>query len=151
VKRHPAFVPLSRDHHHALVLARGLQTDGPAGTLPAELGARVAHTVRVFVEELEPHFRCEEDVLLSRLRGRDPELDRACDDVQDDHETLRAMIAELTIDPNAQRLDAFGRKLEAHVRLEERALFETAQRVVPEDELARLEALVEKNLSRDER
>ena len=147
MKRHPAFLQLSRDHHAARVLARGLQAGAAASfqrKLPTDVAERAAHVVRVFQGELDPHFRCEEDVLLAPLRGHDAELDRACDDVLADHAALRAMIEELGERPSAELLDAFGRRLEGHVRLEERALFETAQRVVGEDELARLAALVEK-------
>lgn len=151
MRRHAAFVPLSRDHHAALVLARGLLHGADASfqrSLPADLAARAMHVVRVFREDLDPHFRCEEDVLLAPLRGRDAELDRVCDEVLTDHTALRAMIAELAERPSADTLDAFGRRLDAHVRLEERALFETAQRVVPDDELTRLAALVERSRRR---
>jgi hypothetical protein len=57
--RHPALVPLSRDHHHALVIARRLRT-------AEEHDA--ADAARAFLEhwgdEEKLHFRLEEEVLL---------------------------------------------------------------------------------------
>ena len=46
MKRHPALIELSRDHHLTLQLAESLKTDGPAtlrALLPDELRDRVEH------------------------------------------------------------------------------------------------------------
>ena len=59
MKRHPALVPLSRDHHHVLVIARRLRH---ATTQNA------AETARAFLAhwdaEEKQHFRLEEELLL---------------------------------------------------------------------------------------
>ena len=59
MKRHPALAPLSRDHHHALVIARRLRRAGPE---------QAADAAAAFLEHWEAeerlHFRLEEEVLL---------------------------------------------------------------------------------------
>ena len=59
MRRHPALVPLSRDHHHALVIARHLRhatTNNAAETTRAFLAHGHAEEQR--------HFRLEEELLL---------------------------------------------------------------------------------------
>jgi quercetin dioxygenase-like cupin family protein len=110
VKRHPALVPLSHDHHHTLVAARALRRGDPSRL--QELRA-----------ELERHFREEEELvfpLLGRLDPPPPELGEAC--VQ--HAQIRARLD----DPDAELAEL----LEAHVRLEEQVLFELVQQVAAE-------------------
>lgn len=59
MKRHPALVPLSRDHHHALVIAQRLRR------ATVETATEVA---RAFLShwdaEEKLHFRLEEELLL---------------------------------------------------------------------------------------
>jgi quercetin dioxygenase-like cupin family protein len=110
VRRHAALVPLSHDHQHTLVAARALKRGDPSRIL--ELRA-----------ELERHFREEEELvfpLLGRLDPPPPALAEAC--VQ--HAQIRARLD----DPDKE----LGALLEAHVRLEERVLFELVQEVAQE-------------------
>ncbi len=59
MKRHPALAPLSRDHHHALVLARKLRRAN------AQDAADVSRAfLEHWMEEERLHFRLEEEVLL---------------------------------------------------------------------------------------
>lgn len=110
VKRDPRLAGLSADHHRALVLARR----AAAGALPV-----AALRVR-FDEELEPHFRIEEDVLL-------PALCQAGDDdlaarTLRDHARMRDALSRAEAgDPKA--VAEFSALLVAHVRFEERELF----------------------------
>jgi quercetin dioxygenase-like cupin family protein len=117
MKRHPALVPLSHDHQHGLAWAKRLQREDTDGF------------IEFFERELVPHFRLEEEVvfpLLVEAGVEPPELTRALLD----HQRIRAA---------ATRSDAaLGDLLEAHIRLEERVLFETIQRTVPEERLAGL-------------
>jgi hypothetical protein len=61
VHRHPALVPLSHDHHRALVEARAL-ISGAAGDGPERLAAGARFTA-FFTAHTVPHFRCEEEEL----------------------------------------------------------------------------------------
>lgn len=116
MQRHPALVHLSHDHHETLVRAR-----------------RLRRGEEVDVEELrrglERHFREEEErvfpLLAEFCAEPPPVLARALLD----HQRIRAAA------PGPE----LGELLEAHVRLEERELFELLQQVVPAE---RLDALV---------
>lgn len=126
MKRHPAFLRLSRDHHHALVLGRALRDDAPerlrAG-LPAEPTALVAHLKARFSAEIESHFKDEDRVLLPLSEARGP-LRLHAARIQGDHAALRAMMSALAPGPSlASDLDAFGRRLMDHVQYEERVWF----------------------------
>jgi hypothetical protein len=59
MKRHPALAPLSRDHHHALVIAQRLRR-ATTQTAPDIAGAFLAH----WNAEQKLHFRLEEQLLL---------------------------------------------------------------------------------------
>jgi tellurite resistance-related uncharacterized protein len=101
VKRHPSLVSLSRDHHHALVLARDARRD--AGDI-----------AKRFEEELAPHFALEERELVRRCVDYGEPLATLAKRVVADHEALRALVASPS---------DFGAKLEEHVRFEEREWF----------------------------
>jgi hypothetical protein len=123
MRRDPRLRPLSTDHHHALVLARDAQRASVAQD--PRLLASVAERVReVFARELEPHFVIEEELLLPALEaiGEHALVAR----VREDHAALRLAQDAEGLD-TAQRLAAFATRLDAHVRFEERELFEVAQ------------------------
>lgn len=146
LRRHPALASLSREHHSALILARAVQQGVSAqlrARLPAEPRALAAHVAKVFAAELAPHFAAEDEVVLVAARGHSPELDAVCEEIADDHARLRAMIEQLGV-PSLEEsqigtlLDAFGKLLEAHVRKEERSLYEGVQEALDEGALVLL-------------
>lgn len=125
MKRDATLVPLSRDHHHALVLARALRDPATAkrAGLPVEPEALIAHVRRRFVVDLEPHFRAEERALVPQCRGSGV-LEAHALRVERDHESLRDIVASLAAGPALSgHLDAFARQLEDHVHFEEREWF----------------------------
>jgi hemerythrin-like domain-containing protein len=143
VKRHPALVGLSEDHHHELVQARRLR-GAAGGDAHARLRAATAY-VELFFAETVVHFRREEETVFP-LYARQPAanaelLDRVLREHMELHGLARALRAEVAAgDIAGETLEALGSLLRAHVRLEERELFEDIQRVVPAvelDELAR--------------
>lgn len=141
MKRHPALVALSEDHHHELVQARRLMA---ASTEPpdARLHAASAY-VEVFFGETVEHFRREEETVFP-LYARQPAanaalLERVLREHMELHGLARALRAEAAAgDVSAETLGQLGALLRSHVRLEERELFEDVQRVVPPGELDRL-------------
>ena len=141
MKRHPALVPLSDDHHHELVQARRLLRAADGG--PTErLEAASAYAGSFFTETIE-HFRREEELLFPvylRHAGADTALvERVLREHMELHglaRTLRAGVA--ADDVPAETLRDLGTLLCDHVHLEERELFEAIQRVVPAEELDRL-------------
>lgn len=134
MKRHDALAALSRDHHHALVVAQRLTRADEATAASAR---------DTFLEywraDGERHFREEEVVLLPAYAGfGDPE-EPVVARVLVDHVRIRRLAHELASDgPNLHRLHTLGEQLSAHVRREERELFPLIEQALPEDELAQL-------------
>jgi len=133
MKRHPSLVPLSRDHHHGLVMAQRLilgRSTNPRADWPADRAAQAARLVEFFVSDLRPHFEVEEAHVF-------PVAARELDDGGNrtralivEHETMRAMVRDLVADPASrlpERLAAFGELLKQHIHTEERILFQQMQ------------------------
>jgi mannose-6-phosphate isomerase-like protein (cupin superfamily) len=138
MKRHPALVPLSHDHHHALVEARRLRRT--AGT--PESAAVATAFVCFFAEETTRHFREEEELLFPLVVDLDEARELLVQALLE-HQRLRALTARLQqIVAAGGEIDGvmreLGELLEAHVRLEERRLFPLIERLfedVPELQL----------------
>ena len=154
IRRHEALRPLSRDHHLALQLARGLQAGASAhlrAELPAARSALVAHVQRVFTEELAAHFDVEDRVLAPAVAGKSPDLDRVRSEIEAEHAELAALVARLS-DPALDdaaidaALDRFGRMLEGHVRREEREYYERIQEVLDDASMQALGVALDRHL-----
>ncbi len=126
LKRAEALHPLSHDHHHGLMfcwkLKQGLKREVEA--------SRIMHYARYFfAQQLEVHFR-EEETLLFPLLGMDhPDIKRAINE----HRTLKHLFFE------EENLTAACMKivveLQAHIRFEERMLFNEIQEKASPHEL----------------
>ena len=135
LRRHAALVPLSRDHHHALVQALRLR-EGAAGSDSA-----ASDVSRGFLDhwerEMAGHFDDEELVLVPRVREVDAE---AVARVLAEHDELRGLVARLR-QALASRgelhrwLREIGELVRDHVRYEERAWFEHVQQRLSAAEL----------------
>lgn len=134
-RRHPSLIPLSHQHRDALQLAYRLHHPAPPGPVtpmtPASTPqSRAAETLGFFAHHLVGHFHAEEEALFPFLRARwsDSARDALLDDLVADHrrlEALRDRIAAADGDTTMiPALEAFADLLEAHVRREERELFE---------------------------
>jgi iron-sulfur cluster repair protein YtfE (RIC family) len=118
VKRHRALESLSRDHHHALLVAQRLKR----ATEPAADEARSAF-LDYWEADGREHFREEEEVLLPALAHfADPEQPVIAR-VLIDHVRIRRFAAELADAQPVATLHGLGEELEQHVRREERGLF----------------------------
>ena len=142
VKRHPALVGLSDDHHHELVQARRLLAAAGGGAVD-RLEAGAAYVDAFFRDTVE-HFRREEETVFP-LYARQPTanaelLERVLREHMELHGLARALRAEVAAgDVSGETLAELGALLRAHVRLEERELFEDLQRIVPPAQLDELE------------
>jgi quercetin dioxygenase-like cupin family protein len=130
MKRHPALVPLSHDHHHALVEARRLRR--AAGT--PESAAAAGAFLRFFAEETVPHFREEEELLFPRVLDFE-EARELLGKALLEHQRLHALTARLQQSVSAggeieDLMRELGELFEAHVRLEERRLFPLIERLL---------------------
>ncbi|MEX2514300.1 MAG: hemerythrin domain-containing protein [Cyclobacteriaceae bacterium] len=137
LKRHPALVPLSQDHHFGLLLVwkirkglkMGLETN------------RILNYMDYFVREhLEPHFQLEEEHIFSNLAKND--LMRK--EVEQQHADLRGIVQQLHKEKEGMNdlMEKFASDLEAHIRFEERKLFQHMQLELTENELQGMEESV---------
>jgi hemerythrin-like domain-containing protein len=133
MKRHPALVPLSRDHHHALVIARSLR-HATAET--------AAETTRAFLShwdtEEKLHFRLEEELLLPAYAAHGEPDHPAIIRMLLDHITIRRDAAQLAGMPPLELLHDLGARLADHVALEEHEVFPLIEATIPETELQAL-------------
>ena len=134
MKRHPSLVPLSRAHHDALVVAQALllgQSPAPRSDWPTDRRTQVNRVIAFFTHTLRWHFEVEEAHLFPTVLAHLPGEADLVAQLLDEHDAIRTQVRELERDPTTAltvRLPALGRLLEAHVRREERVLFETMQR-----------------------
>jgi len=123
MKRHPDLLQLSREHYAALKLARDARRAAGSGNAN-EVAALAQRVVALFAAELDPHFRVEEQGILVLL-AEAGEHDLAGRTLAD-HAELRRLARRLAT-PDAETLLGFAELLGAHVRFEEREVFEAAQ------------------------
>ena len=137
MKRHPALVSLSEDHHHELAHARRLLLAAGAG--PEERLTVASAYVDAFFTETVEHFRREEEILFPlyvRHAGSTPVLERILREHMQLHGLVRALRAQAAAgDIPPEALKTLGQLLHDHVRVEERQLFEEIERIVPPAEL----------------
>ncbi len=118
MKRDVRLQGLSRDHHQALVLAR--QADRASVGAAQEQVETWKRIESRFETELDPHFRVEEELLLTALEERG-ELELA-GRTRREHAELRKLVRR-SERPLKSRLTLFSNILRQHVRFEERELF----------------------------
>lgn len=137
MRRSAALAPLSRDHHHALVVAREL-TRARAHHLTA-----AAESFVTFLAGHElAHFDFEEALLLPALPSGEPGATLARR-VREDHEWLRGAMRSLQQAPeaaSAEALQEIGARLRDHVKLEEQELFPYLERSLDPPVLDRIGA-----------
>jgi hemerythrin-like domain-containing protein len=127
MKRDPALIGLSHDHHHALSRARKLRRAASADSAGALGEARAF--LAFFEGETARHFELEEQFVFPLLGAAHPDVQRALDD----HRTIRTLVAALAAETEngavtPEHLVQLASLLEVHVRFEERELFAEVQR-----------------------
>jgi iron-sulfur cluster repair protein YtfE (RIC family) len=134
--RDKSLIPLSHQHQRALALCVRIDRAQPIPV--TDLESWQAEIERHFEQEIKFHFTAEEQVLFPAAR-RFPELVPLADELIADHASLceyfsraerRAMSAE--------DLLSFSQQLSAHIRKEERLLFERLQQLMHAKDLAAL-------------
>lgn len=130
MKRSAILQPLSREHHTALSLAKSCERAVQSGDMERIRNA-CQRAVRAFEEEMEQHFRIEEQTYLPLLHnaGSQSLVQRTLAD----HHQIRALLDGLRQN-DAQSLALFGKCLSEHVRFEERELFQALESLLPADQ-----------------
>jgi len=134
--RDKSLVPLSRQHQHALALC--VRIHRAALSTPRELAAWQAEIQQHFEQEIKYHFSAEEADLFPAAR-RFPELNVLVEELLAEHAQLRTYFASATnhtLDREALR--QFAELLSAHIRKEERRLFEGMQKQMTPEELQKI-------------
>lgn len=133
MKRHPALIPLSRDHQHTLAIAQRLRRATPETEEQAAAGFLVAWEL-----EEKLHFRIEEDVLLPAYATHGDPGHPVVVRVLVDHLSIRGYAELLASVVSVQTLHTLGERLAAHVRLEEHELFPLIEQSLTDAELSAL-------------
>jgi hemerythrin-like domain-containing protein len=148
--RHPSLIPLSHQHQHGLALCvkieRGLRDDrSPART--QDLARQVSDAYEI---ELRNHFDVEESILFPAIRehlGATPLVEA----LEGEHRKLEALIEAVRTADDAARpeaLLAFSAALTAHIRSEERELFEDIQKRLSRETMSELGRAIDRDLVR---
>lgn len=123
LKRHISLQNLSREHHHGLLLCWKIRTGFKK---EIELQRMKAYADWFFQHHLMPHFEKEEKLWFPLLGDSHILIKKALSD----HRRLSRLFRdEQEVEKSLNRIEE---ELEAHIRFEERTLFEEIQKVVPE-------------------
>lgn len=137
MKRHPALIHLSRDHQQGLMLAQLLKKNAPEYKgLPTDASGKMNYAKELYNNELEQHFKEEEEFVFPYLSHKSKDIDELVTEILSEHKILKNSILSLKDDENLiDQMDKIGYLLEAHIRKEERVLFEKIPQVLSEEEL----------------
>ena len=123
IKRHAALQPLSREHHHGLLLSWKIRT-GFSKNIEAE---RIkAYADWFFKTHLIPHFEMEETHVFTILEDDQEFVKQALVD----HRHLKRLFTQEDYIKNT--LSKIEEALDSHIRFEERILFPEIQKVATE-------------------
>lgn len=132
IRRHTALQPLSREHHHTLLLCWKIRQGFSKGV---ETHRIKRYADWFFENHIQPHFREEEEHifpilgnengLVKKAIGEHRKLSRLFNDDQETEKSL-SLIEEM---------------LDNHIRFEERVLFNEIQQVASQEQLDRIHSL----------
>lgn len=132
IKRHKALQPLSRQHHFGLLFSWKLRK-GFSKNIETE---RLAEYAKWFFQhEIKPHFSDEEKYLFPILEKDNELVVRALKD----HRRIKRLFND-TKNPD-KSLNHLEEELDAHIRFEERILFNEIQKVATEEQLEKIEEI----------
>lgn len=138
MKRHEALIPLSRDHHGALILAQLLKKDAPVYKgLPETTEKKASYAISFFETGLMAHFE-KEEALFELVKNTHPDIDRLIKELVEEHRTLSAMFGSLRENKDLiYKTNRLGILLADHIRKEERSLFPLLEQYCTEEQLTR--------------
>ena len=127
-------VPLSRQHQHALALC--VRIDRASPIADSDLAAWQAEITQLCQTEIEIHFVAEEKAVFPAA-AQFQELAPLVEELLADHADLRAIFAQAESQQlSAESLLTAAQHLSAHIRKEERQLFERLQELMSQEQLA---------------
>jgi hemerythrin-like domain-containing protein len=134
--RDKSLIPLSHQHQHALALCVRIERASPIDS--ADLAVWQSEISLIVRHEIRVHFGAEERVLFPQAR-RFEELISLVEELVQDHAVLRDSFERAEQGAmSATEVSAFAHLLSAHIRKEERRLFERMQELMDKVELAQV-------------
>jgi len=134
--RDKSLIPLSHQHQHALALCVRIERASPipSGDLPSWQ----IEIAELFQSEIAVHFGAEERILFP-VAWEFGELHLLVEDLHRDHEWLRQQFSRAVAKTvSTDDLSALAQRLSAHIRKEERQLFEGLQERLSREQLFKL-------------
>ncbi len=132
IKRHKALQPLSRQHHFGLLFSWKLRK---GFTENIEIKRLKDYANWFFKNEIQPHFKDEEQHIFPILDTKNELICRALNE----HRRIESLFND-TENPEIS-LHALEHELEAHIRFEERILFNEIQKIATEEQLQKIEEI----------
>jgi hemerythrin-like domain-containing protein len=127
-------VPLSRQHQHALALC--VRIDRASPIPEPDMAAWQTEIAQHFRAEIRIHFAAEEQFVFPPARAY-PELNLLVEELISEHAWLRERFAKAEAQGmSGEEIAEFAQALSAHIRKEERQLFERLQDEMSEEDLA---------------
>lgn len=130
IKRHEALKPLSREHHHGLLLCWKLRQGMKKGV---EFDRMKQYTDWFRVQYLDPHFDAEEKYVFPVLGNDHEKVKKALAE----HRRLRRLFDEQ--EDIEKALHSIEEELDQHIRFEERDLFNEIQQIASAEEFTEIE------------
>lgn len=132
LKRHKALIPLSREHHHGLLLSWKIRS-GFSKNIEVERIKKYADWF--FTNHLIPHFELEEKYIFPILEADNDLVKRALAE----HRRLKRLFKkEEELEKSLSKIEE---ELEQHIRFEERVLFPEVQKFASEEALEIIEKI----------
>lgn len=126
IKRNKLLQPLSREHHHSLLLSWKIRTGFKKNIEPERIKKYVDW---FFLHHVRPHFEMEEKYIFPIL-GMDQELVKQA---MAEHRRLIRLFSDN--DEIEKSLSLLEEELESHIRFEERVLFNEIQQIATNEQL----------------
>ena len=132
LKRHKALQPLSREHHHGLLLSWKIRSGFNKNIDSKRIKT---YTDWFFETHLIPHFEIEEKHIFTILENDSELIKRALAE----HRRLKRLFNETT--EVTKSLGKIEEELEQHIRFEERVLFPEIQKIATEEQMQLIEKI----------
>lgn len=130
ITRSEELVPLSRDHHFGLLLCWKIKTGLNKNI---DISRVIDYVLFFYRNHLEQHFAEEEQYIFPLLEESDTMIQQAILE----HDVIRSLIAKLNDgERSVDLLKKLEKKLNDHIRFEERQLFPRIEQFASENELS---------------
>jgi len=141
IKRHEALKPLSRQHHFGLLFSWKIRK-GFAKNI--EIKRMQAYADWFFKTEIKPHFKAEENHIFPILEKENEMVKRALKE----HRRIKRLFNDT--EDSKKSLSLLEEELQAHIRFEERILFNEIQKIATAAQLEIIEKLHIEDTSKSE-